>query len=92
MKNCLFLLLLTGCCCEPITGKVVQKDIIPEHTEMMFLSAPRQNNIRIPILQKIPTQYHITVKKDNQDYVLRLEKEDWDSYNINDDYPYLEKP
>lgn len=90
----LIILLLSGCEIPYITGKVIKKDIDPEHTETTTLFVSNQNHTISTILipYRVPTRYYIVIETDCMQDKFFLEKDDWDSYNVGDKYPHLEKP
>lgn len=94
--NFLYLLILfIGC--GPLDGFVVDKCIVPEHNETHWITVGSVGKnsmpISIPINTKIETEYFIEVKeKDGFQTKIKLSKEDYESYNINDQYPHREKP
>lgn len=93
-KSILFSLIFVFSGCEPDSGVVVEKIIVPEHKEIRWIiihGAP-PTNTRIPFVVTVPEEYFIDIKDGSDTNRIRLQKSEYDSYEVNDFYPHRERP
>ena len=103
MKKLFSIIILVVCWgCEPETGIIKDKIIVPEHTETINTFIPtvglgfdgQIHTIMMPTTQEItvPDKYYIVIGNARRQFNVRVDKTEYDSYTIGDHYPHYEKP
>lgn len=89
----LALVLFLGCVPLDSKSTVVRKYTVPEHNETHWMKI---GDISFPIFKKIPEEYFLEVQTEYEDgykekWSHKLPKTEWETYNLNDLYPHLER-